>query len=247
MKQLKKSLGQNFFNNPTLADKIISFVVEKKPSQIIEIGPGDGYFTSRLIKHCQNVTLIEKDNQLVGLLSIKFPNVRTINSDILSVDLNTLIKENNTIVFGSLPYNISKEIIRKLLEETDIKEFFFIIQKEVAQKYANEKPLSIQYLTTKIFADTKILLNINPGSFIPKPKVDSSFVYIKRRDLDKITNKKIYFEFIKNAFKQPRKTLRNNLKNWKYIDLISSELLNLRAQELSFEKILEIVKSLEVI
>lgn len=247
MKGLKKALGQNFFNNPTLADKIVGIATQQKPSNIIEIGPGDGYFTSRLLNHCKNITVIEKDTEISSKLRIKFPSISIINEDFLDLDLRKLNIDSNTIIYGSLPYNISKVIIRKLLEETKAQNLYFIIQKEVAVKYSQSEPSSLQSITTKLFADSKILLNINPGSFIPRPKVDSSFIHFKRNNNSEGVNTTLFMELIKRSFSSPRKTLRNNLKNWKFLNKIDEKWLNMRGEQLSINDFLEIYKSLEVI
>lgn len=244
---LKKSLGQNFFNNPTLADKICALVVRKNPSTILEIGPGDGYFTKRFFELNQKVIVIEKDDVLSSHLKLKLPEITVINSDFFDVNISKLELGQNPIVYGSLPYNVSKFIIRELLEKTEIKSFYFIIQKEVAIKYQGEKNSSLQYITTKLFADSKIQFNISPGSFIPKPKVESSFIYFERNSNSNDINTDLFLRIVKKAFTNPRKTLKNNFHGFNTGLDLSSKYFTMRAQELSFEDFMVIYKSVEMI
>ncbi len=247
MKGLKKALGQNFFNNPTLADKIVDITTQNNPERIVEIGPGDGYFTTRLLNKCSDITVIEKDSEISEKLKIKFPTIKIINEDFLDLDLRKLKLEDDTVIYGSLPYNISKVIIRRLLEETPVKNFFFIIQKEVAVKYSQLEPSSLQSITTKLFADSKVLLNISPGSFLPRPKVDSSFIQFSRNENSSGINTQLFLELIKRSFSSPRKTLRNNLKGWKLQEKIDPKWLTFRGEQLKIEDFLKIYKEIEMI
>lgn len=245
--KLKKSLGQNFFNNPTLALKICNIVVEKKPSYILEIGPGDGYFTKIFKDLNQKIIVIEKDNELSANLKLKFPDIQIINNDFFDVNIQNLDLGTNPVVYGSLPYNVSKFIIRELLEKTSIQDFYFIIQKEVAQKYQGDSDSSLQFMTTKLYADTKIMFNISPGSFIPRPKVESSFVHISRNNNIKDIDSKLFIEIIKHAFSSPRKTLRNNFKGWDRIKSLDLQFLDKRAQELSFENFKSLYNQIKMV
>jgi len=210
----KRSLGQNFFINSNLGDYIINTVKEEDSASIVEIGPGMGFFTQRLINNFKNITVIEKDTQLANTLKSQYPSINVLNKDFLSLDLS--IFEKDCIYFGSLPYNISKPIVRKIIESKNFnKKSFFIVQKEVAEKYIYKEPYSTLSLTTNIYATTKKILDISPESFRPRPNVNSSLISFTpvKRDFKNIP---MLEELISLSFKQPRKNLYNNLRGSKY-------------------------------
>lgn len=210
----KKSLGQNFFVNSNLADYIINIVSKTGSNSVVEIGPGMGFFTERLQKVFADITVIEKDTNLANSLKLQFPKIRVLNEDFLDIDLTLFDKK--CIYFGSLPYNVSKPIIRKIMEGSNFsKESFFIVQKEVAEKYIYKKPYSTLSLTTAIYAKCKKILDISPDSFRPKPNVNSSLISITPLKRN-IQNTNLLEELIHLAFKQPRKNIHNNLKNTKF-------------------------------
>jgi 16S rRNA (adenine1518-N6/adenine1519-N6)-dimethyltransferase len=242
--KLKKSLGQNFFANPRLAAKIVETVTSSSPKHILEIGPGDGYFTSLFTEKADKVSVIEKDTELAQMLKIKLPQIEIFNQDVLEFDTAKLATvSDETVCFGSLPYNISKKIIAKFLEETNLHEYYFIIQKEVAQKYVQtEKETSIISIATKLYADCEIIMDIKPGAFIPAPKVTSSFVKFGKNDnLSSVKDPGLFIRLVKSAFSSPRKMLRNNLKTWQGIP---EKYLEMRPADLSFNDYLLIANSL---
>jgi 16S rRNA (adenine1518-N6/adenine1519-N6)-dimethyltransferase len=211
--EAKKSLGQNFFINKNLGDTLIS-KIEVLTDTVVEIGPGQGFFTERLSTLFKDIILIEKDTQIAKQLATIYPKATIYNEDFLEFDLNRLPKQ--ITFFGSLPYNVSKPIIRKIIEsEHFTNPAYFIIQKEVAQKYTYIPPYNILNLTTNCFADVKKLLNISPEAFRPRPNVNSTYTRFspnmkKVKDIDQLN------QLINIAFKQPRKTLKNNLSNSKF-------------------------------
>lgn len=243
--KLKKSLGQNFFNNETLAKKIVNIVFSVSQEQIIEIGPGDGFFTKMFHDIYKGITVIEKDDNLAQTLALKYKGIKVLNKDVLDINLDEFKGTSKTVVFGSLPYNISKQIIRKFISSKLFNDYFFIIQKEVAQKYIESKKSSIQYLTTKYYVDTKTIFDLHPGSFTPPPKVQSSFVHMKKNDNFQLADEKTFLKLSREAFKNPRKTLRNNLKNLG-VDL-SAEIFNRRPEDLNFEQFCNLANTLKML
>jgi 16S rRNA (adenine1518-N6/adenine1519-N6)-dimethyltransferase len=236
----KKSLGQNFFVNKNLGDYIINKVAENNTHMIVEIGPGQGFFTEKLIKIYKKVTVVEKDSDLADELKIKYPSITILNEDFLDLDLR-IFKDTQITYFGSLPYNVSKPIIRKIVESDSFNtSAYFIIQKEVAEKYKYCKPYNILSLSTAIYASVEKIFDISPSSFNPKPNVNSSFVSMIPQkdtfnDIEKLK------KLILLSFKQPRKTLRNNLRNTEFSTLIH-EYGNNRPSDLSltdYKKILD--------
>ncbi|HAM37620.1 MAG: Ribosomal RNA small subunit methyltransferase A [candidate division WS6 bacterium GW2011_WS6_36_26] len=244
---IKKSLGQNFFVNENLGEKIINFVKDENPEIIVEIGPGRGFFTHKLSIFSQQLVLIEKDDILAEDLKISFPNAIVLNQDFLDWNFKELeqFSGKKIIFYGSLPYNISKPIIQKIISSGFFSNnCYFIIQKEVAEKYVSKEPNNnILSLRTQLYAKPKKLMDINPGAFMPRPKVMSSVIKFSPIEKQTDINEEKFIKFIENCFRSPRKTLRNNLKNISS-RLQDEELFNKRPQELTLEQYIHIFTNL---
>ncbi len=215
----KKSLGQNFLIDKNIINKIVNTVnVENKT--ILEVGPGTGNLTTALLeKKPKKMFVIEKDNDLVSLLKTDLKNkIDIINKDVLNVNENILSDE-KLIVFGNLPYNISTEILCKwILNLNDQKIWFsnliLMFQKEVADRIISNYDCS-SYGRLSILAnwklDIKKIIDIKPNSFKPKPKVDSSLLFLSPKEnfiklnnslnLEKIT--RIFFSHRRKMIKKP--------------------------------------------
>jgi len=244
----KKSLGQNFFVNENLGEKIINYVKAENPEVIVEIGPGRGFFTQKLSLFSDKQLLIEKDDLLAESLKITYPNAIVLNIDFLDWDFKELeqFKDKKIFFYGSLPYNVSKPIIHKIISsEFFFNNCYFIIQKEVAEKYIAKEPNNnILSLKTQLFAKPKKLMDINPKAFAPQPKVTSSVIRFSPILTASTTiNEEKFIKFIENCFRSPRKTLRNNLKNISS-RLQDDELFNKRPQELTLEQYIHIFTNL---
>ncbi len=248
----KKSLGQNFFVNKNLGKHIVNKVMEVNPKTIVEIGPGKGFFTHLFSEKNVRIICIEKDNDLSQKLREFLPDIDIHNMDVLDIDFKKILQNREDIVcFGSLPYNLSKKIVDLLIKTENVKHHFFIIQKEVAEKYVQQEKHSVLSLKTRLFADSKILFNISPYNFTPKPKVDSSLIYFKKSEkCEKIKDLDQFILYLHRAFKQPRKKLKNNLsKYYKIQNFNKKNILNKRAEELNLEqhlKIWEMLKPIEI-
>lgn len=227
----KRSLGQNFFINENLGDTIISHILKEECQNIVEIGPGKGFFTKKLIEGGKNVIAIEKDDNFANDLSLK--NINVINRDFLDWDFKE-IEEKDVIFFGSLPYNVSKRIISKIIQSKYFtNNAYFIIQKEVADKYTAKEPQNnLLAVKMSLYAKAKILINISPHSFKPAPKVNSCLTIFLQNKEYNIQDIPLFNTFLEKAFKQPRKTLKNNLKNYKFSNSMNI-FLNKRPQHLS--------------
>ena len=257
MIKAKKSLGQNFLIDQNIIEKILN-LVEIKDKSILEIGPGTGNLTSKILeKNPKNMIVIEKDNRLIGLLKDTFGSkIDIINEDVLKVEENYLEKEKLS-VFGNLPYNISSEILCKWI--LNIKEnswFDFLIlmfQKEVADRIT-AKFNSKNYGRLSILANWKLdiekICDVKPTSFSPVPKVDSSILLFKpKNNFFKFNNPKnlemitrIFFMHRRKMIKKPYNQLftsNNEIANRLKIDL------NLRPQNLDFETYYRIVNEYE--
>tara|TARA_Y100000590_G_scaffold406824_1_gene496488 strand:- start:898 stop:1686 length:789 start_codon:yes stop_codon:yes gene_type:complete len=217
----KRSLGQNFLIDQNIVDLIIEKGEIKKNDIIVEVGPGTGNLTEKIIlKNPKKIILIEKDKILANKLNIKFKEkIILINEDILKVN-EAEFKDDKMIFFGNLPYNISSQILVKWIRRNDLnilcKKMILMFQKEVADRIlaqTNHK----EYGRLSILSSWKLnvtkIKDINPGSFYPKPKVKSSILLIEpKENIFKINNPK-NLEHITNVFfSQKRKMINKPLK-----------------------------------
>lgn len=246
--QANKSLGQNFLIDDCVIEKIIEASNIEKEDLIIEIGPGLGVLTERLLKKSNNVVVIELDKKMIEILQNRFclnRNLEIINNDVLKVDLEKLIKNkkeqtniNKVKIVANLPYYISTPIIMKLLENRlEISEIIVMVQKEVAQRLGAEtgkrEAGAITY-AVEYYAKATPIIDVPKESFIPSPKVESQVIKLEVRQNPKIEveDEKLLFNIIQKSFMQRRKTLSNALINNKILD--------------SKEKVEKMFKTLEI-
>ncbi len=235
MKKPKRSLGQNFFVNTHLAERIVDTVLEEKPDFIVEIGPGKGFFTKIFKEKFDNMLVVEKDYELARVVE-DLP-VTTLNTDFLDWNFTELekYKEKKITFFGSLPYNVSKKIISKIIESKYFNtSSYFIIQKEVAEKYTADAPNNnFLAIRTKLYSESKRILNIKADSFRPRPNVESSLIKITPNKKE-IENLDGFTAFLEECFRQPRKILGNNLRRYYFTKSFEVEkLLSKRPQHLT--------------
>ena len=235
----KKSLGQNFLIDKNIINKIVN-LLKIKNKIIVEIGPGLGQLTQVLLKKKpKKLIIIEKDEELFLKLCLKFnneKNIKIINQDILKFDFNKL--KNATIV-SNLPYNLSTKIILKLFKfNKNIDEMFFMIQKELSEKfnYNNGKINKYKFLT-QLSSKYKIYFKVSSNVFYPKPKVESAVVGFKLKK-NQINWKKIEF-FINVIFNNNRKKIKNKI-TIKQKNLIKYK--DKRVEELKFFELFKIYK-----
>tara|TARA_B100000902_G_scaffold382480_1_gene420185 strand:- start:1335 stop:2120 length:786 start_codon:yes stop_codon:yes gene_type:complete len=253
----KKSLGQNFLTDKKILEKIIN-VTNIENKTILEIGPGTGNLTSFILKkNPKKVFVVEKDNILANNLKENFNNqIDIINADILKID-ETNISDENVTVFGNLPYNISTEILSKWI--INLKDDFWfdclvlMFQKEVADRII-AKFNSSCYGRLSILSNWKLsiekICDIKPESFSPKPKIDSSLLFFSpKKNFYKIQNPKNLEKITRIFFNHRRKMLRkpfNHLFNGnKYIINKLNIDLNLRPQNLDFDKYYQLTNEYE--
>ena len=232
--QANKSLGQNFLIDDCVIEKIIESSNIEKEDLIIEIGPGLGVLTERLLKKSNNVVVIELDKKMIEILQNRFclnRNLEIINNDVLKVDLEKLIKNkkeqtniNKVKIVANLPYYISTPIIMKLLENRlEISEIIVMVQKEVAQRLGAETGTreagAITY-AVEYYAQATPIIDVPKESFIPSPKVESQVIKLEVRQNPKIEveDEKLLFNIIQKSFMQRRKTLSNALINNRILD-----------------------------
>ena len=258
MIKAKKSLGQNFLIDQNIINKIL-LVTDIKNKSVLEVGPGTGNLTSHIIKKSpKKFFVIEKDENLVLKLSNDFKNeIKIINDDVLNVNEKN-IDDNELVVFGNLPYNISTEILCKWILNLDKNNFWFsclilMFQKEVADRIISNFNTS-RYGRLSILSNWKLniekICDVKPNSFSPKPRVDSSLLFFKpKTNFFKIENPKNLEIITRVFFSQRRKMLKkpfNQLFNGN-VDIIKKLKidLNLRPQNLDFETYYKLTKEYE--
>lgn len=243
----QKSWGQNFLQSPEIRDKILFSAGNLKGQNILEIGPGLGFLTTKLLKENPNKCItVEIDPRAIEILKKDFghkESFQVIEGDILQQDLDTIWKEEPYMVIANIPYNITSPILRKLLSRTKNKpkKTILMVQKEVGLKICNTKKRSVLSLSVEIFAETEYLFHVSRNDFLPIPKVDSGVICLTLRHTPLIpeTLQKDFFIVINAGFSQKRKKIGNYIGSFFGV---SSQLLlqdidpNKRAETLSVEE-----------
>ncbi len=224
----KKSLGQNFLHAPQAISAMIHAANISKESIVLEIGPGKGALTSKLLETGAKVVAIEKDDRAIPFLQEKFSEeiksdqLEIIHGDVLEFDEinNEKLKTGYTII-ANIPYYITGEFMRKFLESRhQPQKMVVMVQKEVAKRIVDQKE-SILSISVKVYGNPKYILSVPRKFFRPMPNVDSAILLIdniskdffeKNDDLPKI-DEKIFFEVVKSGFAHKRKVVLRNLED----------------------------------
>lgn len=214
----KKYLGQHFLKDLNIAQKIADTLSLANYKKVVEIGAGMGVLTQFLLKKDTEVYVVEIDKESVTYLEAHYPELRgkIIADDFLKYDIAGYLREPFAII-GNFPYNISTQIVFKLLELRDyVPEFSGMFQKEVAERICERegsKTYGILSVLVQAFYEATYLFTVSEGVFNPPPKVKSGVLRLVRKPnyhLD--CDEALFFTIVKTAFNQRRKTLRNSLK-----------------------------------
>jgi len=214
----KKHLGQHFLKDLNIAQKIADTLSLANYKKVVEIGAGMGVLTQFLLKKDTEVYVVEIDKESVAYLEAHYPELRgkIIADDFLKYDIAGFLREPFAII-GNFPYNISTQIVFKLLELRDyVPEFSGMFQKEVAERICERegsKTYGILSVLVQAFYEATYLFTVSEGVFNPPPKVKSGVLRLVRKPnyhLD--CDEALFFTIVKTAFNQRRKTLRNSLK-----------------------------------
>lgn len=240
---LKKTLGQHFLKDESVIKKIIASLAESKSTtnNLLEIGPGAGALTKYLVQLPGiDFKAVEIDHEKVIYLQKKFPALKDklIEKDFLEMEPPF---EEAFRVIGNFPYNISTQILFKVLAwKKLVPEITGMFQKEVALRIAaapGNKTYGITSVLVQAFYDVEYLFDISPQSFTPPPKVMSGMIRLKiRNEFPEMRNETYFFRLVKSAFNQRRKMLRNAVKPFFTEDVLKDELFNRRAETLSVDE-----------
>lgn len=249
----KKHLGQHFLKDENIAEKIGNTLTLSGYAHVLEIGPGMGVLTKYLISKEIEVIAMDLDSESVEYLKNHFlqSNLKIIEADFLRYDLSLLFDEEQFAITGNFPYNISTQIVFKMLEwRHRIPEFTGMFQKEVAKRICEKegsKTYGILSVLTQAFYDAEYLFTVPPSVFIPPPKVDSGVIRLKRKENDTLPcDEKMFFSVVKTAFQQRRKTLRNSLKSFNLSDKLKEDsIFDLRPEQLSVRQFIALTLKME--
>jgi len=238
----KKHLGQHFLKDQNIAHKIINSL-SPNTRNLLEIGPGTGILTRILINsNFHNYLVIEIDRESIEYLQIQFPDFsdKILQGDFLKFKLDDLFTENFSVI-GNFPYNISSQILFKVLEHRNkITDVVGMFQKEVAERIASppgSKKYGILSVLVQAFYSIEYLFTVNENVFVPPPKVKSAVIRLTRNEVKDLgCDEKLFFAVVKAGFNQRRKTLRNALKQFQFKeDNQLSDLFSKRAEQLNVD------------
>jgi len=246
----KKHLGQHFLKDDNIAGKIVGSL-QSSVIPVLEVGPGMGVLTKYLLQlENRECFFMDTDRESIDYLAETYPrhSERFIHADFLKYNLDDLFP-GNFVIIGKFPYNISRQILFKVLEHRQQEtEVVGMIQKEVAERLAagpGNKTYGILSVLLQAFYKIEYLFTVNETVFIPQPKVKSAVIRLTRNDTAKLDcDEVLFFKVVKTAFNQRRKTLRNSLKGF-YIDYERYDLQHLagkRAEQLGVAEFVQLTR-----
>jgi 16S rRNA (adenine1518-N6/adenine1519-N6)-dimethyltransferase len=240
MYTLKKSLGQHFLKDENVITKIIEALQQHPFTNLLEVGPGGGALTKHLITLPNiNFKAVELDAEKVEYLKKTYPSLedKIIHQSFL--DIEKPFKEPFTVI-GNFPYNISTQILFKILDwKDDVPVVIGMFQKEVAQRAASKegsKVYGVLSVLIQAYYDVEYLFDVSSDCFTPPPKVQSGVIRLTlKKEMLQAKSERAFIILVKTAFNQRRKTLRNAVKSLFTTEVLQDELFNKRAEALSVE------------
>lgn len=252
----KKRLGQHFLKDASIAEKVAgSLTGHGGYDLVVEVGPGTGALTKYLVDHPDFRWMgVEVDRESVDFLRMTYPALtdQVLEKDFLRLDMPHYFGKGQFAVAGNFPYNISTQILFKVLEHRDqVPELVGMFQKEVAQRIATgpgSKVYGILSVLVQAFYEVELLFQVSEHVFDPPPKVKSAVIRIKRRENFSLAcDEKKFFVLVKTAFNQRRKTLRNALRSmnidW---EKLPDNMSGLRAERLEVEDFVQLVNAIGI-
>lgn len=258
----KKHLGQHFLKDESVAQRIAETLTLEGYSNVIEIGPGTGVLTKYLLLRGIDLVAMDLDEDSIVYLNHSFPlehpnvfnkkgKLNVIEADFLKFNLFELYGDEPFAITGNFPYNISSQIVFKMLEmRHQVPEFSGMFQKEVAQRICEQKgskTYGILSVLVQAFYDAEYLFTVHPQVFDPPPKVQSGVLILKRKANYKLDcDERLFFKVVKAAFNQRRKTLRNSLKTFDLSPILREDsIFDQRPEQLSVAQFIYLTKLIE--
>ncbi|MGB7394484.1 MAG: 16S rRNA (adenine(1518)-N(6)/adenine(1519)-N(6))-dimethyltransferase RsmA [Pricia sp.] len=258
----KKHLGQHFLKDEGIAKRISETLSLNGYTNVIEIGPGTGVLTKYLLLRDIALVAMDLDPDSIVYLNHSFPmehpkvlqrdgTFRVIEGDFLNYDLTSLFGSEPFAITGNFPYNISTQIVFKMLKMRDrIPEFSGMFQKEVAQRICEKegsKAYGILSVLVQAFYGAEYLFTVHPQVFDPPPKVQSGVLRLVRKaNFTLPCDEKLFFRVVKASFNHRRKTIRNSLKSFELSDALRDDaVFNLRPEQLSVADFILLTQKIE--
>jgi 16S rRNA (adenine1518-N6/adenine1519-N6)-dimethyltransferase len=246
--RLKKKFGQHFLRESFFTKQMIDAVTLDETSSVFEIGCGDGFLTRAILKTAiARLWTFEIDPEWASYVQkeLKDPRLRVFNENFLDVDFTRLQEYAPWTVLSNLPYQVTFPVLHLLQQNRYLlKEGVLMMQEEVAQKImkTSGRGYGFPSLFFQWYFEWRMLDKVPPSAFQPPPQVFSRLLYFKpRSDRALIPDEEQFWEFIKRCFRQPRRTLRNNLRQAYYdISKVTERELDLRAQQMNMDDLLSV-------
>lgn len=257
----KKYLGQHFLKDEGIAQQIAETLSFRDYKNVIEIGPGTGVLTKYLLLQDIDLVAMDLDSDSIIYLNHSFPlehpkvlqgtnSFKVIEADFLKYDLKALFGTEQFAITGNFPYNISTQIVFKMLEmRKQVPEFTGMFQKEVAKRICAQegsKTYGILSVLTQAFYRAEYLFTVHPQVFDPPPKVQSGVLRLTRKtDFEIDCDEKLFYQVVKTAFGQRRKTLRNSLKSFSLSDILKEDaIFDQRPEQLAVADFIALTKKI---
>lgn len=238
-------------NNESIAEKIANGLeTTDLQGNVLEVGPGKGVLTKYLIEKYSKLMVVEADRDMVSILNIHMPKLRgkIIQEDFLKLDLSQIFKDEQFSIIGNYPYNISSQILFKMLEYREkVPELVGMFQKEVAERVVagpGSKTYGVVSVLVQAYYEGAYLFSVEKGNFNPPPKVRSGVIRLTRKENQDLgCDYKVFRSVVKQSFGQRRKMLRNTLRSF-FVDeeILKTPLYRSRPEDLSVEQFVEISK-----
>lgn len=250
----KKSYGQHFLKSDALAERIANSLQMAVPcQQILEVGPGKGRLTEHLLALDTDLVVVEADRDMVFYLKQNYPQLKgqIIEADFLKVDLSLFFKKEPFALIGNFPYNISSQILFKMLEyKEQIPEMVGMFQKEVAERIVappGNKTYGVVSVLVQAYYEGELLFEVDKSEFSPPPKVQSAVIRLERKpSLDLGCSYKLFRQVVKLAFSQRRKMLRNTMKTLvKNENMLKETFFKQRPERLSVQDYVQLTNRIE--
>ncbi|MBK6755647.1 MAG: ribosomal RNA small subunit methyltransferase A [Flavobacteriales bacterium] len=245
----KKHLGQHFLKEDSIAERIAhSLTGHGGYSHLVEVGPGTGALTKHLMGHTHlQLTCYEVDRDSVAHLHARYPDLRVFESDFLRMSPDA-VAPGAIAVIGNFPYNISTQIVFKVLEHRDrFTELVGMFQKEVADRLCappGSRTYGISSVLAQAWYTMEPLFIVEPTAFIPPPKVRSAVIRMRRNEVTSLAcDERVFTALVKAAFNHRRKTLTNALRGFPGLPVVPPKFAALRAERLSVADFVELAQA----
>lgn len=214
----QKKWGQSFLRNPLAAQRIVEAVRPRSDEPIVEVGPGEGALTEHLVTLGNRILALEIDPRLADSLAKRFEqdSIEIRVADALEADL----PEETFCAVGNLPYNVGTPILKRFISSPRCRRAVFMLQKEVADRVvaeAGDSDYGYLSLYVRAYSDARIVMRLQPGSFFPRPKVQSAVVVFEQVEPELVTQREELLDLVSSSFRMRRKKLINNLTGYRGI------------------------------